>query len=90
MLSLTESANLGERRPGRCYPTRIRCSILAAGPPARTLRVPGGSVCEPARLFHGPIVSTMILIPANAAVDLALHVVDLGLQEFLHFLEFAN
>src|SRR3977135_848276 len=52
--------------PGRCYPTRMRCSILAAGPPARTLRVPDGSVCEPAMLFHGLIVSTMILIPANA------------------------
>ena len=32
----------------------------------RTLRVPGGSVCELAMLFHGPIVSTMILIPPNA------------------------
>ena len=38
----------------------------SAGPPARTLRVPDGSVCEPAMLFHGPIVSTMILIPATA------------------------
>ena len=26
----------------------------------------------------------------HRAVDLALHVVDLGLQEFLHFLEFRN
>ena len=63
-----QAAPVDPRRwsPGRSYPTRTRCSILAAGPPARALRVPDGNVCEPARLFHGPIVSTMILIPANA------------------------
>ena len=47
---------------GRCYPPRMRCSVLAAGPPAR-IRVPDVSA---AMLFHGPIVSTMILIPATA------------------------
>ena len=58
--------SLSGARPRRCYPTRMRWSILAAGPPARTLRASDGSVCEPAMLFHGPIVSTMILIPAKA------------------------
>ena len=40
--------------------------IIGRWSPARTLRVSDGSVCEPAMLFHGPIVSTMILIPAKA------------------------
>jgi hypothetical protein len=61
-----QPANIAERRFG-CYdPTRMRCSMLAAGPPARALRVPDGGVCEPAMLFHGPMVSTMIFIPATA------------------------
>ena len=77
-------------RRGRCYPARKRCSILAAGPPAWTLRVPDGSVCEPAMLFHRPIVSTIILISGQGAVDLVLHLIDLGIQEFLHSLEFGN
>ena len=86
-----EPANIAERgRPHRCYPTRIRCSILAAGPPARTLREPDGSACAPARLFHGPIVSTMILIPAKA---LSIWRCILSTSEFRnswHSLEFAN
>ena len=61
-----QPANIAERRFG-CYdPTRMRCSMLAAGPPARALRVPDGGVCEPAMLFHGPMVSTIIFIPATA------------------------
>ena len=60
------SKNRWAAHSGRCYPTRLRCSIWAASPPVRTLRVPGGSVCVLAMLFHGPIVSTMILIPPNA------------------------
>ena len=47
--------------------TRRDCvaSIFAAGPP-RTIRLPYGGVCELAMFFHGPMVSMMILIPANA------------------------
>ena len=59
-----QAARTGSGKP--LLPDAKRCSILAAGPPARTLRVSDGSVCEPAMLFHGPIVSTMILIPAKA------------------------
>ena len=55
--------SVGATYPGRFYPPRMRCSILAAGPPARKLRVPD---VPAAMLFHGPIVSTMILIPAIA------------------------
>ena len=61
-----QPANIAEWRLSRYDPTRMRCSMLAAGPPARALRVPDGGVCEPAMLFHGPIVSTMIFIPATA------------------------
>ena len=61
-----QPANTAERRFGRYEPTRMRCSMLAAGPPARALRVPDGGVGGPAMLFHGPIVSTMIFIPATA------------------------
>ena len=62
-----EPAKTAERRIP-AVATRRDCVAQygPASPPVRTLRVPGGSVCELTMLLNGPIVSTMILIPPNA------------------------
>ena len=55
MLLLTEPANIAQVRPGRCYPTRMRCSMLAAGPPAGgSIRDEFGRISFTSKTFKGP------------------------------------
>jgi hypothetical protein len=69
------------------YPTRLRCSIFAAGPP-RLVRFPVWKCLRGRDAFPRTDGFDYDIDSGQRAVDLALHAVDLGLQEFLHFLEF--
>ena len=72
--------------PDLSYPTRLRCSIFAAGPP-RPVRFPEWKCLRGRDAFPRTDGFDDDIDSGQRAVDLALHAVDLGLQEFLHFLE---